>query len=162
MAMYRSPLFRPVLFGSVLLVSTACRRAERSDVDDTRTSPQGTTTSQSAPAPEEQRAERIHVTGKDVDPNAMERQRDEGESAERTPVTGKDEDTSTMGRQTPDKSSKHEAERIHVIGKAAEGSAVERQRQDEVERERTQVTGRDDELQLGTGGGGGTGGKSSK
>ncbi|MEO8181875.1 MAG: hypothetical protein ABI895_23825 [Deltaproteobacteria bacterium] len=106
------PSLRRVLFGSMLLLtSAACQRAERSDSVDTMTPPQDTTSSQNAPvqaapvqaAPEsprsvdgprqeqqQERVERIHVTGKDVDPNMFERERQEQERDERIRVTGKD------------------------------------------------------------------------
>ena len=51
----------------MLLMSTACRRAERSDAVDTTTPTRDTTSSQSAPAatPPGDPQERIHVTGRD-------------------------------------------------------------------------------------------------
>jgi hypothetical protein len=104
MALHIVPSFRPVLFGSMLLMmSAACRRAERSDVVDDTTGPQDTPSSQSAPAApaeypssmererqEQERIERIHVTGKDVDPALLERERAEQERRERIHVTGRD------------------------------------------------------------------------
>jgi hypothetical protein len=75
MAIHVVSSLRPVLFGSMLLLmSSACRRAERSDAVDT-TAPQDTTSSQNAPAPAEypssmeserqERQERLYVTGRD-------------------------------------------------------------------------------------------------
>jgi len=107
MATHVLPSLRPVLFGSMLLLtSAACQRAERSDSVNTATAPQDTTSSQNAPAqapPEsprsfqgqrqeqqQERAERVHVTGRDVDPNLFERERQEQARDERIRVTGKD------------------------------------------------------------------------
>jgi hypothetical protein len=90
----------------LLLMSAACRRAEHSDVDTT-TPQQDPTSLQNAPAqappeypssfeaqPQEQeRLERIRVTGKDVDPSLFERERQEQERLERIKVVGKDHAT---------------------------------------------------------------------
>jgi hypothetical protein len=88
----------------LLLMSAACQRAERSDAVDTTTPSQDTASSQSAPAQappeyprsfegsdeEQERQERIRVTGKDVDPSLFEREREEQERRERIHVLGKD------------------------------------------------------------------------
>jgi hypothetical protein len=98
---------RPVLLGSMLLLmSAACRRAERPDVIDTTAPPQDTTTSQSAPAPaptqypgvsepgpqEQQSPERVHVTGRDIDPSSIQRVPPEQQNPEAIHVTGRDDE----------------------------------------------------------------------
>ena len=133
---------RPVLCGSMLLLmSAACRSAERSDVDTRQ-------------EPEQVRQERIHVTGRDVDPNAIERQSQEQLREERVRVTGTDVDPSSLEgqRQKPE-----DPERIHVTGRDVDPNAIERQSQEQLREERIHVTGRDDELQLGGAGGSGGG-----
>lgn len=82
MALHLVPSVRPVLFGSMLLLMTAaCQRTERSDVDDTTAAPQDTTSSQSAPA-----------QAPPAYPGSMERERQEEERPERIEVTGRDDE----------------------------------------------------------------------
>jgi len=94
MAIHVLPSLRPVLFGSMLLMSTACRRAERSDAVDTTTPTRDTTSSRSAPAatPPGDPQERIHVTGRDDDPSSFKRQGQEQNREERIHVTGRDDE----------------------------------------------------------------------
>ena len=98
MADHLVPSLRPVLFGSLaLLMSVACSRSEHPQANDTSGTLQDTTGSQSSRAPssletarEQERLERIHVTGRDIDPGLLERERLEQERRERIHVTGRD------------------------------------------------------------------------